>query len=524
MAALFGTVLFVELVVVAVSYQFLIDLDCGDFGSPQACLAIRDGLGRLLSLAMLVGLLMTARRQLFGFLDAGPAQNGGLSPGTALGVMLAGLAVMLLPMMQRDLTASLAPLALGLGLGAALSVGGAVLGTAPLASWLSILRRGGPWLWLGLGLALFSPELTALLNGAWGWRPLTAVTFDMVLGVLALLPGELTFEPGPMIIGFDDFFVRVGDACSGLQGFALITLVTTAFIAFERHRLRLPLALILLPLGLLASFALNVVRIAVLIWIGARISPDLAVNAFHSYAGWLLFTLLSIGLIGLAHLTPVLWRTEAAATSTRPVAAFRRDPVSAMLVPLVVLLLSGLVASTFFMTPESAYPYRVPAMFAGAALFCPVWARLDWRTDMVAPLVGVGVGILWIAVSPALGGPVDAAPFAGMGLAAAAIWIALRFVGTVLLVPLIEEAAFRGYLLGHLLKLPGPAGRVAAAILSSAAFAFLHASGPAAFVAGLAFAAVYLRRGRLADAVWSHAAANLAVFAAAAASGNWALI
>src|SRR5699024_6340126 len=139
-------------------------------------------------------------------------------------------------------------------------------------------------------------------------------------------------DPTEMVIGFDEFLVRVGEPCSGLQGFALITLVMLGFIALERGRLRLPLALFLIPIGLLASFALNIVRIAVLIWIGARISPDLAVNAFHSYAGWLLFTLLSLGLVGGAYLTPALWRndgSDAALIQRAPATVFQRDPVTA---------------------------------------------------------------------------------------------------------------------------------------------------------------------------------------------------
>ncbi len=521
---LFAALLLGELLIVAFCYQFLVEIECTDFQTPRACLALREGLGRLLALALLAGLAMTARRQLFGFLGAGGIGAGDLSPGTAAAAMLAGLAIMLLPVLWGDMTASLAPLALALAAGAAISVAAALAGTAPIACWLSVLRRGGPWLWAAMGIALLSPELTGLFNGTWGWPPLTAATFELVLRLLALLPGRVVAAPNEMVIGFDDFLIRVGDPCSGMQGFALITLVMAGFIALERRRLRLPLALVLLPVGLLASFGLNVLRIAALIWIGARISPDLAVNAFHSYAGWLLFTLLSIGMIGAAHLVPALWRGEKPGPAFgAKTAAFRHDPVSAMLVPLLVLLLSGLFVSTFFTNPEAAYPYRVPAMGAGLVLFLPVWARLDWRVDPLPLLAGVAVGIMWIAAGVAAGAEPAPPPFAGLGLAAAS-WIVLRLVGTVLLVPLIEEAAFRGYLLGHLLKLPDPAGQAGAVLVSSAAFALLHDSGAAAFVAGLAFAAVYKRRGRLTDAVWAHAAANLVVFAAAAASGNWALI
>ena len=89
-----------------------------------------------------------------------------------------------------------------------------------------------------------------------------------------------------------------------------------------------------------------------------------------------------------------------------------------------------------------------------------------------------------------------------------------------LLVPLVEEAFFRGYVLA---RLDGPGWRRAAAILVSAAlFALLHDRWLAAFLSGIVFSLVMLRRGRLGDAVAAHAAANLVLAARAVARGDWA--
>ena len=68
---LFAALLLGELLIVAFCYQFLVEIECTDFQTPRACLALREGLGRLLALALLTGLAMTARPQLFGFLGAG---------------------------------------------------------------------------------------------------------------------------------------------------------------------------------------------------------------------------------------------------------------------------------------------------------------------------------------------------------------------------------------------------------------------------------------------------------------------
>ena len=103
-----------------------------------------------------------------------------------------------------------------------------------------------------------------------------------------------------------------------------------------------------------------------------------------------------------------------------------------------------------------------------------------------------------------------------------AAWVALRVVGSVLLVPLVEEAFFRGYLLT---RLDGPGWRRVAAILASAGlFALLHDRWIAALLTGLVLGLVMLRRGRLADAVAAHAAANLVLATLVVARGDWSAV
>jgi exosortase E/protease (VPEID-CTERM system) len=107
--------------------------------------------------------------------------------------------------------------------------------------------------------------------------------------------------------------------------------------------------------------------------------------------------------------------------------------------------------------------------------------------------------------------------------AAAALWVAVRLLGTVILVPVVEELFFRGYVLARLDR-GGVAWRALAVVVSTAGFAALHDRWLVAALAGLVFAVVYLRRGRLSDAVAAHVAANALVAAAAVWRGDWSLI
>ncbi len=104
-----------------------------------------------------------------------------------------------------------------------------------------------------------------------------------------------------------------------------------------------------------------------------------------------------------------------------------------------------------------------------------------------------------------------------------AVWVLCRLVGTVLLVPLVEEMFFRGYVLTRLDR-GGLAMRILAIAVSSALFAALHGRWMAAGLAGVIFALVMLRRGRLSDAIQAHMAANLIVAIWALMRFDFALI
>ena len=76
------------------------------------------------------------------------------------------------------------------------------------------------------------------------------------------------------------------------------------YLWFYRKTLRFPQATLLVPLGVVAIWLANAVRIAALILIGTWFSPAVALGGFHSQAGWLAFNVVALGLVAVAGRSP----------------------------------------------------------------------------------------------------------------------------------------------------------------------------------------------------------------------------
>jgi len=264
-----------------------------------------------------------------------------------------------------------------------------------------------------------------------------------------------------------------------------------------------------------------------LILIGHHVSPDLAINGFHSHAGWLMFTLLAVGLALAAHALPMLRANSGGTVSAAPqtkALPFSEDPNVAQILPFIVFMASALLASTFFAVPSIVYPLRFLAMAAGLWVALPFLRRLEWRLDPIAIGAGVAIGVAWVATSA----PADleselAVALTQMTAPIFAIWVVTRVLGTSLLVPMIEELFFRGYVFRRI-DTGALAMRILALAVSTALFALLHDRWLAAALAAVIFALVMLRKGRLSDAILCHAAANMVIAAWALATQQWSVI
>lgn len=514
-----------EVIAIAVLYQGLARFECQLTGAEGFCFFLRSLPARALALGAVAIVLLWARPGILRRLLAEPHDA---LPRQAQALHFAGLGLLLLPLIfgfGRELSpwfAALVPLWLA---GALLAALGGLLWMAPARAWGAALRPDLMPLLAVSGLALVLPELTMGFQSAWNAEAvLTLITFSLVAGLLSLLSRDVRVDPSELVIGAGDFFVRIAPECSGVEGLALVAGFLLLYAALFRHQIRGGVWwLVVLPLALLASFVLNILRIAGLVLIGIYGSPQLAVEGFHSYAGWLFFTLLALALIWAAQSLP--WLQKHPVTAVKPEGGLRSDWLAARMLPFIGFMLVSALTIMMFPMPELGYPLKALVLAGGLWLYLPALRRHDWRPALLPVAAGLVIGFgWWLGESGGEGdGGALVAALLALPVPLLVIWVICRVVGTTLLVPLVEELFFRGYVQSRL-SLAGPWGAAIGLAASSLLFGLLHGRVLAGTLSGLVFGALMLWRGRISDPVWAHIAANGLIAAVALITRNPGLI
>ena len=149
---------------------------------------------------------------------------------------------------------------------------------------------------------------------------------------------------------------------------------------------------------------------------------------------------------------------------------------------------------------------------------------------LLAVAVGLVVFVLWIQLDAAwmrIGEP--SAGFVPLDAAGQPVWplVAVRWVGAALVVPVMEELFWRSFLMRWVERpqfesvLPQRVG-IKAVVLSTFVFMLAHTLWLAAIVAGLAYAWLYVRTGKLWVPIVAHAVTNGALGVWVVMTGKWA--
>lgn len=402
------------------------------------------------------------------------------------------------------------------------AIGALIVGLAPLELW----RRGAAalgrrWLYASVAAAI------AAFAESWSqelWGVATNTTFRLVRECLTPFVPSLYADPSTRVLAAHRFAIQVEPFCSGLEGVGLMLAFSSAWLIYFRREYIFPRALILIPAGVTLIFGLNAVRIAALLLIGAAGYPGIAIYGFHSQAGWIAFNIAACGLAWASRSSP--WLNRTARERSGPAS----NPTVAYLLPFVLALAAGAVGHAISAGFETWYGLRLLAAGAGLAFCWRPLAALDWRFSWRGIAVGAAIFVLWLAAARIVldrsGMP---AALLHMTAAQRALWISIRLLTSVLVIPVIEELAYRGYLLRRLVAadfeaVPWTAPGWGPLVLSAVAFAVMHdALWWPALAAGIAYGLVLVRTGRFGEAVAAHAVTNALLATCVLILGQWQL-
>jgi len=373
--------------------------------------------------------------------------------------------------------------------------------------------------------------LAALYFGQLGqslWRPWAGLTFRLVHVLLDTVVHGVVADPVKLVIGTRAFRISISNGCSGLEGAGLMLVFMLAWIWHCRREYRRPHIFVLIPASISLMWLLNSFRIAVLIMIGNAGAAAVALGGFHSQAGWIAFNASALGFVFAA--SRIQWLKAAGQEAVSTPTFDNR--VAAYLMPFLVILASAMICRSVSADFEWLYPLRFLA--AGAAVWCfrEQYRLLDWRISWFAPLIGIGVFLLWIGLDSLAGGSTGSsipAALSAMPQWARTVWLAGRIGAAVIPVPIAEELAFRGFLLRRVVQTQFDAVDPrnvtwVAVMISSLVFGVLHGNRwGAGAAAGFLYAGAYTRRGRIGDAVLAHAVTNALLAGWVIFSGAWGM-
>ncbi len=199
---------------------------------------------------------------------------------------------------------------------------------------------------------------------------------------------------------------------------------------------------------------------------------------------------------------------------------FAASPLFARLAPFLIFVAITFLQDRFGQAPR--YWFYVAKTVVGAWLVWemrPFVSEMRWKVSWEAIVVGVAVCAIWIGLDnlyPKIGksGP-PWNPNLQFGHGSGLAWtlVAVRILGSTLVVPPLEEVFYRSLLYRYLvtanfLGMPLRQFHAISFVATSLIFGFAHYQWLAGILCGAAYQGLVLRKDRLGDAMTAHAITN----------------
>ena len=400
---------------------------------------------------------------------------------------------------------------------------------APLKFWVGFLKS----FYLAILLAVLGAftiiYLAAISQDS--WHVLAEPTFRLSHWLLSFMGSDIYVDAPAKKLGLNNFIVEIDPYCSGYEGIGLVVAFLTLYIIAFRKALKFPNIFVLYLIGVPLIWFLNGVRIASLISIGAYISPEIAVDGFHSRAGWIMFLVVTISMMLVSSRISFFTKNISKGESRRENPAQRL--AMALLMPFIALMGASLIASAFSTEggSQGLYVLKVIAVLIPLWIYRNVYIEFIEKVSLLSVIVGILIGVIWIVTDT------KRSEISGLEIWLNTLpmwaftgWLILRVIGTTILIPIAEELAFRNYLYRAFAARRFETIQLnqfswLALIGSSILFGALHSGRfVEATIAGAIYALLMIRTNRMSDPIAAHMASNIVIAFWAIIMGQWSLL
>ena len=145
-------------------------------------------------------------------------------------------------------------------------------------------------------IASFFYIITTILWQAWYYMSLGVA--KVVVFVFSLFTSQTSLQVTAVdpIVTLQNFTVIIGPPCSGIESLSMFFGLWLLLFVYEQDRLQVGRSVVVLFVGLVGAYVLNIFRVALILMMGTK-NPDFAVGLFHSQVGWVLFSVFILVLL-----------------------------------------------------------------------------------------------------------------------------------------------------------------------------------------------------------------------------------
>lgn len=148
---------------------------------------------------------------------------------------------------------------------------------------------------------IFGIVVYAFMNFVWNLWPYLSLAVLKVTQFLLNLIGIEVLVLGPSTISIQGFAAQIAEACSGIYSIFIFAALYLFIVLLDWNKINKNKAAALFIPAILGAFLFNILRVFILMLVGAYVSRNLALGLYHSYSGMIFFLIYFLVFWGLSY-------------------------------------------------------------------------------------------------------------------------------------------------------------------------------------------------------------------------------